>query len=238
MGLHTCSYEVVNEYPHASDAYTQGLVFEGGRLIESTGIEGQSSLREVELETGEVIRQVHVDDEHFAEGIALVGDQVYQLTWISEEGFTYDLATFERTGGFSYTGEGWGLAFDGTQLIMSNGSSQLTLRDPQTFEITRTIDVTTDDEPVDRLNELEYIDGEIWANVWQTDRIARIDPATGRVTAWLDLTGLLTEEDRTPSASVLNGIAHDPATDRVFVTGKLWPLLFEIRVADCQVAQR
>ena len=233
MGVPVCAYEVINRFPHATDAYTQGLVFEDGVLIESTGIEGQSSLRRVVLETGEVAQRTDVADEYFAEGIAVVGEVVYQLTWTTEVGFAYDLTTLEEVGDFGYVGEGWGLTYDGADLIMSNGTARLTYRDVETFDGLRTVDVTSGGAPVSRLNELEYIDGQVWANVWQTDRIALIAPGTGDVTAWLDLTGLLPEADRTESTSVLNGIAYDAAGDRLFVTGKFWPWLFEISVSGC-----
>ena len=233
MGVPVCGYEVVNRYPHSADAYTQGLIYNQGRLIESTGIEGQSSLRDVELETGAVLRRVDLSDEYFAEGIALVGTQVRLLTWTSEEGFVYDLESFAEVGRFEYEGEGWGLAFDGNDLLMSDGSSQLTRRDSDSFSVLRTLAVTSGGEPVTRLNELELIGGELWANVWQTDRIARIDPETGQVESWVDLAGLLSDDDRTPTTSVLNGIAYDEAGDRIFVTGKYWPWLFHIRVVGC-----
>jgi glutamine cyclotransferase len=233
MGAPVCSYQVVNRFPHAPDAFTQGLVFHDGRLLESTGIEGQSSLRRVVLETGEVIQRVDVDAEYFAEGIAIVEDRVHQITWTDEQGFTYDVVTFDQLGEFTYAGEGWGLTYDGSQLVMSNGTAQLTRRNPDTFQPSGTIDVTSGGEPVTRLNELEYIEGQIWANVWQTDRIARIDPETGNVESWLDLTGLLPDSERTANTSVLNGIAYDDDANRLFVTGKFWPWLYEIRVTGC-----
>jgi glutamine cyclotransferase len=233
MGAPVCSHQVVRRYPHAIDAFTQGLAFHDGRLIESTGLEGRSSLRRVVLETGEVIQRVELADEYFAEGIAVVDDRVYQLTWTEEQGFIYDVATFEQVGEFRYEGEGWGLAHDGAQLVMSNGSAQLNFHVPESLLPSGTIDVTSGGEPVTRLNELEYVEGELWANVWQTDRIARIDAATGEVQSWLDLAGLLPAEDRTDTTGVLNGIAYDAAGDRLFVTGKRWPSLFEIRVAGC-----
>jgi glutamine cyclotransferase len=229
----TCSYTVVSQFPHRADAYTQGLLYEDGRLFESTGLIGRSSLREVELETGSVLRQVDVPREYFAEGLAVVGDRLFQLTWTSQRGFVYDASSLEVVGEFSYPGEGWGLTYDGRQLIMSDGSGQLRFVDPVGFTTLRTVEVKAGDEVVDRLNELEHVDGEIWANVWQTDRIARIDPASGRVVAWIDLAGLLPADEREPLTSVLNGIAYDAAAKRVFVTGKFWPSLFEISLAGC-----
>jgi glutamine cyclotransferase len=225
-----CSFEVVNEFSHDPDAYTQGLVFHEGRLYESTGLNGRSSLREVELETGAVLRRVDVAAEHFAEGITILDEKVYQLTWQSRKGFVYDLASFELQAEFAYEGEGWGLTHDGQQLIMSDGSARIRFLDPNTFAVVRTIDVYADGQPVQALNELEYIDGEIYANVLPTDRIARIDPQSGQVVAWLDLAGLLRPENRTPPPEVLNGIARDAETDRLFVTGKFWPQLYEIRL--------
>jgi glutaminyl-peptide cyclotransferase len=224
-------YRVVAEYPHDPEAYTQGLVYVDGDLYEGTGQEGESTLRRVDLETGEVLRSRALDPDLFGEGIAVVGDRIYQLTWQERTGFVYDRRTFERLETFDYLGEGWGLTTDGERLIQSDGSDRLAFRDPATFAETGHVEVRAGDEPVRNLNELEWIDGEVWANVYRTDRIARIDPATGRVTGWIDLGGLLPAEDRVGrEVGVLNGIAHDPATGRIFVTGKLWPKLFEIEV--------
>lgn len=199
-------------------------------LYESTGLNGQSSLREVELETGAVVRRRDVPPQYFAEGLALFEDRLIQLTWQSRRGFVYDRRSFEPLGEFAYEGEGWGLTHDGRFLILSDGTDTLRFLDPVTFETVRTVAVAADGRPVARLNELEYICGEVYANVWQTDRIARIDPETGRVLGWLDLGGLLPPEDRAARVDVLNGIAYDPATGRLFVTGKWWPRLFEIRL--------
>jgi glutamine cyclotransferase len=223
-------YEVVNTFPHDPGAFTQGLVFSDGVLFESTGLNGQSSLRRVALETGEVLKQRDIDAQYFAEGLALFDGRLIQLTWRNGVGFVYDKDSFEPLGNFTYPNEGWGLTQDGTHLIMSDGSSTLRFLDPHTFEVVREVAVTSEGQPVVRLNELEYVAGEIWANVWQTDAIARIDPATGAVRGWIDLSGLLPAEERA-AADVLNGIAYDAAGDRLFVTGKLWPTLFEIRVA-------
>jgi len=224
-------YQVVNGYPHDRDAFTQGLVYLDGVLYEGTGLEGESTLRQVDLDTGEVLQSRALDEEHFGEGIAVVGDRIYQLTWRTGICFVYDRETFDLLATFSYPTEGWGLTTDGERLIMSDGSSRLTFRDPATFEEIGHVDVRDGGMEVDALNELEYVDGEVWANVYTTDYVVRIDPGTGSVTSWIDLTGLLSDEDRAgEEVNVLNGIAHDPASDRVFVTGKLWPRLFEIEV--------
>ncbi len=222
------SYTVVNTYPHDPAAFTQGLVYADGLLYEGTGRRGQSTLRRVELETGTVLEQVALEPEYFGEGIALFGDTIFQLTWQANVGFRYARESFTRLGEFTYPTEGWGLTHDGERLIMSDGTATLSFRDPATFAEIGRVEVTDATGPVTRLNELEYIQGEVYANIWQTDRVARIDPATGRVTAWIDLSGLLSPEDRRQPVDVLNGIAYDPATDRLFVTGKLWPKLFEI----------
>lgn len=232
-GAPVWGYEVIAEYPHDPDAYTQGLVIDDGVLYEGTGLEGRSSLRRVDLETGEVLQRTAIDDEHFGEGIAVVEDRIYQLTWQTGTCFVYDRETFELVETFSYETEGWGLTTDGEQLIMSDGSNRIVFRDPETFEETGHVDVMDGDVPVSYLNELEYIDGEIWANVYTTDWIVRIDPADGAVTGWIDLTGLLAPEDYpAQGVGVLNGIAHDPETGRIFVTGKLWPTLFEIELVS------
>ncbi|MDP8924748.1 MAG: glutaminyl-peptide cyclotransferase [Chloroflexota bacterium] len=223
-------YEVIASYPHDPDAFLQGLVWHGGGFYESTGLYGQSSLRRVAFPSGEVTRQVSLPSQYFGEGLALVGERLVQLTWRSKLGFVYDRETFELLGSFPYETEGWGLTFDGTSLIMSDGSDVLTYLDPESFQPLRTLPVTLDGQPVDELNELEWIEGEIWANVWQTDVIVRIDPATGQVIGVLDLAGLLPGEARTGREDVLNGIAYDPDGGRIFVGGKRWPLLFEIRV--------
>ena len=224
------TYWVVNEYPHDRDAFTQGLAFDDGVLYEGTGRRGASSLRRVALETGEVLQTHALAEELFGEGVTVYGDTVIQLTWQSCVGFVYDKETFEQLDPFTYAGEGWGLTHDGDRLIMSDGTSTLRFLDPETFARVGQVQVLSDGRPVTRLNELEYVEGDIYANVWQTDRIARIDPATGHVLAWIDLEGLLSGEDRTEPVDVLNGIAYDAAADRLFVTGKLWPKLFEIEL--------
>jgi glutamine cyclotransferase len=223
-------YEVVNSYPHDTGAFTQGLLLRDGFIYESTGLEGQSSLRKVVLETGAVIQQRSVAAEHFAEGMVDWGDRLIQLTWRSKQGFVYDLATFEPTRVFGYDGEGWGLARDDTRLIMSDGTSTLRFLDPETLTESGRIDVTFDGQPLPQLNELEYVKGEVYANVWPTDFIAIIDPETGRTTGRVDLRGLLPADERKRPVDVLNGIAYDATKDRLFVTGKLWPWLYEIRL--------
>lgn len=222
--------EIVRSWPHDPQAFTQGLVYQEGRLYESTGIYGESSLREVELETGRVLRKHDLDEQYFGEGLALLGGKLYQLTWRSHVGFIYDAATFQPLGQFSYTGEGWGLTTDGTSLILSDGTSTLRFLDPVTFAVQRTVTVTNAGHELSRLNELEYVHGEVYANVWTRDLIARINPATGLVTGWIDLTGLLAPEDQGGDGNVLNGIAYDAANDRLLVTGKRWPRLFQIRL--------
>jgi glutamine cyclotransferase len=217
---------VIRSFPHDTAAYTQGLVWHAGFLYESTGRTGQSSLRKVELETGKVLHKVDVGAPYFAEGLVLFGGRLHQLTWQDQTAFVYDL-DFGRVGTFHYEGEGWGLATDGTSLILSDGSNQLRFLDPQ-YAVTRTVNVMDGTEYVNDLNELEWVKGEVWANVWHTSRIARIDPQTGRVKGWVDLTGVMGPQPD-PEA-VLNGIAYDAEHDRLFVTGKLWPTLFEIAV--------
>lgn len=224
----TYSFKVVQSYPHDAMAFTQGLVWHENRLFESTGQVGTSNIREVELNSGRVIRQQDLDAPHFGEGIVLLGEQLFQLTYTSGKAFVYDWKRFTRTGEFTYDGEGWGLTTDGAAIIMSNGTSSLVWRDPATFAVQKTITVTDHGTPVSQLNELEWVKGEIWANIWQSEQIARIDPATGNVTGWIDLKGILPSIDRTGSEDVMNGIAYDAARDRLFVTGKLWSKLYEI----------
>jgi glutaminyl-peptide cyclotransferase len=223
------SYQVVNKFPHDSTAFTQGLIYRDGHLFESTGIKGQSSLRKVKLETGTVVERRAIDKSYFAEGLTDWGNRLLQLTWETNIGFVYDLSTFAPVGTFTYTGEGWGLTHDASRLIMSDGSSALRFLDPSTQRELGRVIVKEGERPIARLNELEFIKGEVYANVWLTDRIAIIAPATGRVTAWLDLTGLRAGPV-SRGDDVLNGIAYDSQGDRLFVTGKLWSTLFEIRV--------
>ena len=222
-------YEVVNVYPHDRNAFTQGLLYRDGVLYESTGLNGRSSLRKVELETGKVLQQISVESRYFAEGLTDWGSRLVQLTWNTNVGFVYDLASFKRLQTFSYEGEGWGLARDARRIVMSDGTSTLRFLDPQTFTVTGRIPVTDGNVPVRDLNELELIDGQVYANVWTTDRIAMISPETGRVAGWINLAGLMPRASLSGDA-VLNGIAYDAQRKRLFVTGKLWPSLFEIRI--------
>ena len=224
------TYEVVNVAPHDSAAFTQGLVFVDGVLLESTGLNGQSSLRRVDLQTGRVLKQVEVPTEYFAEGLAVLGDKAFQLTWQNHKGFVYDLASFRLEKKFAYEGEGWGLTTDGHWLILSDGTDQIRFLDPVTFEVKRKISVHAQERPVNRLNELEYIKGEIFANVWGTDYVVRVDPENGRVIGVIDFSGLLAPQDRSTNTDVFNGIAYDEKKDRLFVTGKRWPKLFEVRL--------
>ncbi len=224
-------YRVIAKFPHDTGAFTQGLELFDNVLYEGTGLLGASSLRRVDLPTGAVVHRVDVPEQYFGEGITIFNGKIYQLTWLSGVGFIYDLATLTKTGEFNYPGEGWGLTHDDQQLIMSDGTSQIRFLDPESLQTTRTIDVVDGDAPVVRLNELEYVNGQIYANVWQTDRIARIDPETGRVTGWIDLQGLLPSG---ASADVLNGIAFDRTSGLLFVTGKLWPWLFQIALDPVQ----
>jgi glutaminyl-peptide cyclotransferase len=225
----TWGYQVVRSYPHDRGAFTQGLIFRDGAFYEGTGLNGQSGIRKVKLETGEVLQAQPLASEYFGEGITDWNGQIIQITWQSEVGFVYDMKTFQQTKRWTYTGEGWGLTHDDTRLIMSDGSSQLRFIDPATLKETGRITVRDANGPVERLNELEYINGEIFANVWTTDRIARISPKDGRVTGWIDLSGLLSTAERA-TTDVLNGIAYDAAGDRLFVTGKRWPRIFEIKL--------
>jgi len=223
------SFRVIYTYPHDREAFTQGLAYHNGYLYEGTGLRGRSSLRRVELERGKVLQLHPLEQEFFGEGIAILRDRLYQLTWQSGQGFIYDWQTFEPLGTWQYDGEGWGLTHDGTHLIMSDGTSMLRFLDPDTLQVVRQVEVRARSGPVVRLNELEYVRGEVYANIWRTDRIARIDPRSGVVVGWIDLSGLLAEEDRR-GVDVLNGIAYDAESGRLFVTGKLWPKLFEIEL--------
>jgi glutamine cyclotransferase len=224
------TYRIVNTYPHDRSAFTQGLVFADDFLYEGTGLRGHSSLRKVDLKTGNILRVRRLPAQFFGEGITIYGNRVIQLTWRSRVGFVYDRETFQLLDTFTYPTEGWGITHDGRSLIMSDGTSTLYFLDPQTFQEVNRLKVHTRDGPVSRLNELEYVQGAIYANVWQTDRIAKISPETGEVIGWIDLEGLLRPEDRDRRVDVLNGIAYDVKNDRLFVTGKLWPKLFEIKL--------
>ncbi|MGM0487823.1 MAG: glutaminyl-peptide cyclotransferase [Planctomycetota bacterium] len=228
----TQGYVLVNSYPHARDAYCQGLVYHGGFLYESTGGYGDSSLRKVKLETGKVVRERKLDDRWFGEGIAIWKDHIIQLTWKSRQAFVYDLETFQLQGRFGYRGQGWGLTHDGQHFIMSNGTETLRFLDPETFEVKRQITVRDGRRRIKKLNELQYVEGEIYANIWYDDRIVRISPRTGKVLGWLDLSNLYPKSRRPHRDAVLNGIAYDPQQQRLLVTGKNWPRLYEIRLPE------
>lgn len=224
-------YQVLHFYPHDSRSFTQGLVFVDGRLYESTGLNGRSSIRMVDVSSGKVLQKYDLPREYFGEGLTDWGSNLIQLTWKNHTAFVYDRFTFSVLRTFQYDGEGWGLTHDKTQLIMSDGTSYLRFLDPKSFKETRRVRVTDESgSPVDKLNELEYVHGEIYANIWQSDQIVRIAPRTGKILAWVDLSGILDKRELESSDAVLNGIAYDPTTNRLFVTGKLWPKLFEIRI--------
>ena len=226
------TFELVRQFPHDSTAFTQGFTYYNGFLYEGTGRQGQSSLRQIDLETGRIVRKAELAPELFGEGIAVLGGEVMQLTWQSNVGFVYDLSDFHLVRTFKYEGEGWGLTTDGHDFFMSDGSAELRVLDARTFEEKRRIKVRDVRKPVDQLNELEFVEGEIYANVWHSDRIARISPETGRVVGWIDLTGLLGPFYQREAEAVLNGIAYDPEGKRLFVTGKLWPMLFELELTE------
>lgn len=221
--------EIVAVYPHDSAAFTQGLTVHDGTLYEGTGQYGASTIRRVDLETGAALQRTALPAQYFGEGIAILGERLYQLTWQNEVGFVYDLESFEQLGTFRYSGEGWGLTHDGEHLIMSDGSESIRFLDPETFEVVRTIRVRAEGRPVVRLNELEYVDGEIWANIWYDDRIARISPSSGDVLGWIDASIVYPRSARGYD-DVLNGIAYDEDAGRLFITGKNWPRLFEVNV--------
>ena len=223
-------WRVTRAIPHDRSAFLQGLLWDSGGFYESTGIEGQSSLRRVAYPSGQVEKKRALPRDVFGEGLVAWKDRLIQITWQSNRAFVWDKETFEPRGEFSYPGEGWGITSDGSQLIMSDGSSTLFFRDPEGFKVKRTLPVTLGDVPVKNLNELEFIDGLVWANVWQTDSIVCIDPQSGKVRATLDLKGILPASQRNGREDVLNGIAHDPKTGRTWVSGKLWPKIFEIEV--------
>jgi glutamine cyclotransferase len=221
-------YTVKRVYPHDPKAFTQGLEFRDGALYEGTGLNGQSSIRRVDVATGKVLQQAPLAADYFGEGITTWGQSLIQLTWQSQKAFVYDRTTFTQLRTFQYTGEGWGLTHNTTSLIMSDGSASIRFLDPKTFTETHRILVTDAGTVIRDLNELEWVNGEIYANIWQTNFIARISPSTGKVLGWIDLRGLLSAEEERGGADVLNGIAFDPAGRRLFVTGKLWPKLFEV----------
>ena len=228
------SFEIVNSYPHDPTAFLQGLLWYDGAFYESTGshVSSISTVRRVEFPSGKVAQSIKLSPEYFGEGLALVDDRLIQLTWQSNKGFVYDRATLRLLRDFAYNTEGWGITYDGKNLIMSDGSNVLTYLDPQSFQPVRKLSVTMNNRPVENLNELEFIEGEIWSNVWHSDLILRIDPDSGRTNSFLNLKGILPPEMRTDPEAVLNGIAYDPQTKRIFVSGKLWPRLFEIKVKN------
>ena len=225
--------EVVKEYPHDTGAYTQGLFFDGGRFYESTGQFGESGFREVELATGKVLSKMNFQQKYFGEGSVMLGGNLYILTWLNKVAFVYDAKTLEYKQTYSYPREGWGLTTDGKSLIASDGSARLYFLSPE-FKQERYVDVKMDGRPVRKLNELEYIDGKVWANVYMTDLIVIINPADGTVEASIDCTGLLPRNLREPRTDVLNGIAQDPATGKIYLTGKYWPRLYEVRLVPAK----
>ncbi|MEW6207989.1 MAG: glutaminyl-peptide cyclotransferase [Acidobacteriota bacterium] len=224
------SYEVVASYPHDQKAFLQGLVWHDGVFYESTGQFGQSSLRRVEFPSGKVVRKIDLADEYFGEGLAMVGDRLIQLTWQTHIGFVYERDTFRKVGEFKYPTEGWGLCYDGKYLILSDGSDTLTYMDATSFEPVKKLRVTMNNRAVRNLNELEFIEGEIWANVWHEDVVLRINTETGRVSSFLNLAGLHTSDAAAGGEDVLNGIAYDAAQKRIFISGKLWPKIYEIKL--------
>jgi glutamine cyclotransferase len=226
------SYKIIKAYPHDREAFTQGLVYDKGMLFEGTGQKTGSSLREVDLETGKVIRQHNLDDSLFGEGITLYRDLIYQVTWENKVGFVYDKSTFNVINKIYYSTQGWGLTTVDNKIVMSDGTNTICFYEPEMFTVVSRIEVYDNEKKVDQLNELEYINGEIWANIWMTDLIARIDPASGKVIAYIDLKGILPESERNADTDVLNGIAYDQSAKRIFVTGKKWPKLYEIKITE------
>lgn len=224
------SYRVIRTLPHDNEAFTQGLVVYQGRFIESTGQNGLSSIRAVDILTGRVQQIAKLEAQYFGEGLTVLGGRAYMLSWLSQTGFIFNASTLQQQGTFSYLGEGWGLTNDGTFLIMSNGTSVLTVLDPATFHVVRTIGVTNAGRDVAMLNELEWVDGEIWANVWRTNDIVRIDPLNGKVIGVIDCTGILPEAEFTGTTDVMNGIAYDSVKKALYVTGKNWPHVYQIEV--------
>lgn len=224
-------YRVIHAYPHDINAFTEGLEYRAGYLYESTGLKGRSWLRKENLETGKVLQQIDLDPQYFGEGITILNQQIFRLTWQAQVGFVYDQASFRMKRSFHYPGEGWAMTNDGQNIYMDDGTSQIRVWNPYTLQEKRRFTVRDHGVPVDMLNELEWVRGELYANIWQTDRIARISPVDGRVLGWIDCTGLLSPSDQTGGeGAVLNGIAYDVLGDRLFVTGKLWPKIFQIKL--------
>lgn len=226
------TYRVVRVFPHNPMSYTQGLYFDDDHLMESTGQWGESALKRVELSSGKVLENKSLSKEYFGEGVARVGNKIYQLTWTTQKAFVYDAKTLARVGEFTFSGEGWGLASDSTRLYMSDGTNRIFVLNSDTFERERVIEVTSGNHRVELLNEMEWVEGELWANVYMSDMIVRINPQTGKVTGIIDLDALLPAADRTPSTDVLNGIAYDKVQKRIYVTGKNWNKLFEIELIE------
>jgi glutamine cyclotransferase len=233
-GPQVYGYRIVNIYPHDPSAFTQGLIYEGGYLYEGTGLYGKSTLRKVEMKTGKVLKLLSLPAAYFGEGLTSWKGVLIQLTWREKKGFVYEKESFRLLREFSYANEGWGITHDGTHLIMSDGSASLHFLDPGTFTQVRKMEVRDRGTPVSGLNELEYVKGKLYANIWSTERIAIISPVTGRVEGWIDLTGLSASMGHFPKIDVLNGIAYDQDTDRLFITGKLWPKLFEIKLVPAK----
>lgn len=230
MGTPLYGFRVVNIYPHDPEAFTQGLIFHKGHIYESTGLYGYSTLRKVELATGRIVKVYHLPEKYFGEGITICRNRLVQLTWQSKTGFIYDPQSFRLLRTFSYPAEGWGITCDGNNLIMSDGTAILRFLNPRTFKVVKQIEVMDHGKVVPHINELEYIKGEIYANIWDTGYIARISPQTGQVRGWIDLRGLYAQVAEGKNVDVLNGIAYDVRNDRLFVTGKFWPKLFEIKL--------
>lgn len=224
------TYEVTASYPHDVHSFTEGFQFDGGFIYEGTGLDARSSLRKYYLKTGKIAKEVKLPDYYFGEGITVLGDKIYELTYTSEIGFVYNRASFAKIDSFRYVGEGWGMTTDGTSLILSNGSNKIQYLDPKSRQVIRTLEVYEGEYPLLQINELEWIKGEIFANVWRTERIVRIDPESGKVTGVIDMSGILAPSERTMETDVLNGIAYDAKNDRIFVTGKNWPKIFEIKI--------
>lgn len=224
------TFKIIQEFPHDPTAFTQGLIYHDGFLYEGTGLNGRSSLRKVRLETGEVIQRANLDSQFFGEGITIFKNEIVQLTWQTQVGFIYNLSDFRFLRQFSYPGEGWGLTTHGNEIFMSDGTAEIRVLDGETLKEKRRLKVHDGSTAINELNELEFVEGEIFANIWQTDRIARISPQSGKVVGWIDLPGLLSPIYRREEGAVLNGIAYDAAHKRLFVTGKLWPKLFEIQL--------